>query len=1150
MKKNISILIFTLCLCNGAILVPLFHSGQAFAQKYNFRTYSLEEGLVQSQIPSICQDNDGNMWIGTFGGGVSKFNGQTFQTYNTTDGLINNDIRVTMLDSQGNIWFGTRQGVSKLIINNNEKCTNDSLKSSLCICNFSIKDGLAGNYIESIFEDSKGNIWFGTRENGLSKLSYIAEGQENKKKKAVFLNYSVNNGLPDSIVTDIKEDKYGNIWAATFSGLSKLPKGYEKKFIKSIDTIFENFKKEENLSYNYVHKLIIDREGNIWCGTMRGIRIYLPKTNNKSAIIPQDTTTYEIINFTDEDGLANSSIYAMMEDKAGNIWVGTDEDGLYKVTLDLEHRKLKILDYFTMHNGLSENQIWSLCEDREGNIWIGTNGGGVSRYSGKMFESFTTEDGLAHNVVWEILEDKKGNFWFRTHIGGISIYDPKAQTDNLTLQSRENKQIISYSTEEGLENDVVRSLMKDREGNIWVATLQSGVSKVTLNKKRGRLTSYNPFGKNDSLANRTVYAMLKDSKGNMWFSTFRGLFKYSNNNFTLVTKEDGLIEEQFTAMMEDSKGDIWCLTRSGVSKLTIEKNKKSPAKGGMKFTNYTTKEGLITDYMISALEDDKENIWLGGQGGVSVYDPQADKFHNFTSKEGLSSDMIYLINKDDNGYIWIGTNKGIDRVRYEDGKITVKNYGKLEGFIGIETNSEATYKDSEGNLWFGTIKGVTKYNPALDKENKIEPLTHITGLRLFFEDVDWSGFADSIYPKTGFPAGLQLPYDQNHLTFDFVGISLTIPEKVRYQWKLNGFDKKWSPITSKHEATYSNISHGKYTFLVKACNNDGVWNKQPATFSFEITPPFWLTWWFWLTCGLTGFGVVMSYIKIRERKLRIEKRILEEKVTERTKELSQANVVIAKKNKDITASINYAYRIQDAILPDTDHLQKFFPDSFVLYKIKDVVSGDFPWLLQKEDDVYVTAVDCTGHGVPGAMLSMIGHFLLTEIISSKNIQQPATILSHLHDGVNNTLNQDINLDSRDGMDIAFCKINTKKMELEYAGAHRPLLHLTNGDLNEIKGDRLPIGGTQYARKGREMKFTNHLIKIRKGDAIFFYSDGFTDQFGGPDEKKLMTTRVREVILNNKDKGMPEIGKVFEKTFDEWMGHNKQTDDAIFIGIRF
>jgi len=338
--------------------------------------------------------------------------------------------------------------------------------------------------------------------------------------------------------------------------------------------------------------------------------------------------------------------------------------------------------------------------------------------------------------------------------------------------------------------------------------------------------------------------------------------------------------------------------------------------------------------------------------------------------------------------------------------------------------------------------------------------------------------------------------------------------------------------------------------VVKACNNDGVWNKQPTTFNFEVLPPFWLTWWFFVTCGVTGIGIVFSYIKIRERKLKQEKRVLEGKVSERTKELSEANEVIAKKNKDITSSINYAYRIQDAILPDKVHLQKLFPDSFVLYKIKDVVSGDFPWLLQKGDDVYVTAVDCTGHGVPGAMLSMIGHFLLTEIIDSKKIQQPSAILSHLHDGVNKTLNQDVKLDSRDGMDIAFCKINIKKMELEYAGAHRPLFHLTNGNLNEIKGDRLPIGGMQYAHHGKEIKFTNHLIKIRKGDAIFFYSDGFTDQFGGPDERKFMTNRVREVIKNNKDKPMDEIGKIFEKNFDEWMGNNKQTDDAIFIGIRF
>ena len=556
-----------------------------------------------------------------------------------------------------------------------------------------------------------------------------------------------------------------------------------------------------------------------------------------------------------------------------------------------------------------------------------------------------------------------------------------------------------------------------------------------------------------------------------------------------------------------------------------------------------------------------------------------DNFITYTDQDGLSSNIIYLMVFDNDENLWVGTEKGLDKITLNGNRqiTSIKHYGKLEGFAGIETNQNAVFKDQQGNLWFGTIKGVTKYNPKADKINSIEPRTHITGIRLFFENVNWSlindtsdyyklqsGQAvkaefDSITRWYHLPVNLKLPYYTNHLTFDFIGISYKIPEKVKYQFMLEGLDKDWSPVTSKSEAIYSSIRPGKYTFKVISCNNDGVWNQDPDSFSFVITPPFWQTWWFYFFCSIAGISGIFGFIKIREQKLQKAKKILENKVTERTKELSNANKEITAqkadieiKNKHITSSINYASRIQDSILPDITSLRKFFPDSFVFYKIKDVVSGDFPWFLQKEDDVYVTVVDCTGHGVPGAMLSMIGHFLLKEIIESKKIFEPAQILNHLHIGVNKTLNQDVNIESKDGMDVALCKINLKKMEVEYAGAHRPLLHLRNGDLNEIKGDRMPIGGTQYSRKGKEMIFTNHLVKISKGDAIYFYSDGLTDQFGGPDteERKFMSSRVREVILSSKEKPMDDIGKLFEMKFEGWMGNSKQIDDVLFIGIRF
>jgi PAS domain S-box-containing protein len=265
-------------------------------------------------------------------------------------------------------------------------------------------------------------------------------------------------------------------------------------------------------------------------------------------------------------------------------------------------------------------------------------------------------------------------------------------------------------------------------------------------------------------------------------------------------------------------------------------------------------------------------------------------------------------------------------------------------------------------------------------------------------------------------------------------------------------------------------------------------------------------------------------------------------------ERKMAELEIQSKNRKITESINYAKRIQGAILPNNEIIKEVFPDAFILYKPRDVVSGDFPWFMQKGDDLYIAAVDCTGHGVPGALISLIGYFLLNNIVGSPEDLAPGEILDRLDHGVTHTLRQD-NSDSstRDGMDIALCKINLKKNTLHYAGAHRPLYYTQNGELLEIKGDKFPIGGGQY--KGRT-NFTTTEISVQPGDGAYFCSDGFPDQFGGPDNRKFSPKRIRDIITGNPGMNMSQIHQVFDQEFEAWKGDTKQTDDVLMIGIKF
>ncbi|MDH5380329.1 MAG: PAS domain S-box protein, partial [Cyclobacteriaceae bacterium] len=262
----------------------------------------------------------------------------------------------------------------------------------------------------------------------------------------------------------------------------------------------------------------------------------------------------------------------------------------------------------------------------------------------------------------------------------------------------------------------------------------------------------------------------------------------------------------------------------------------------------------------------------------------------------------------------------------------------------------------------------------------------------------------------------------------------------------------------------------------------------------------------------------------------------------------QQEIEIQHQNKKIADSINYAKRIQNAILPNNAVISRVLPNSFILYKPKDIVSGDFPWFAHVGNHIFMAAVDCTGHGVPGALLSLIGYFLLNEIVRSRKVLDPGTILDQLDEGVTSTLKQDQAENSaKDGMDIALCRLDLTTNEVVYAGAHRPLYIIQNGELVEIKGNKFAIGGGIYKN---QTNFTSHKLNLEAGDSIYFCSDGFPDQFGGPDIKKYGPRRTRELIAENHSLHMKDACKVFDTKWTEWMGSEKQMDDVLLIGIKF
>ncbi|MBW8051222.1 MAG: SpoIIE family protein phosphatase [Cytophagales bacterium] len=1184
------------------LLISLLSVSDTFAQQYNIKTYTVEDGLAQTGVEDIIQDKNGYIWFAT-AGGVSRFNGRSFQNFTTAEGLINNRVAAMMEDREGYIWVGTIEGIS--IINPK----SDTLE----IINITTKNGLIGNVVSTIFQDSKGFIWFGTNQ-GISILDpdqYAWKIITHVQKFTIdFQNITTEDGLVNNSINDIFEDHEGNFWFATNGGVSKLvPPAPMRSGSDSEGSppMFTNFTVEDGLSHNVVHSIVEDKEGVVWLATEKNITMLVPDKNEPSGM------SIDIINTGKISLDKDKSCILIFEDKQGNLWFSCV--GLVKLARparlpkrsDRQGSDGQKYDYFGVSTGV-EN-VHCLFEDREGNLWIGLGVGGVLRYRNKSLLTYTTAHGMSSDNVRAIVEDKKGNIWIGTSNGMSKLVLGDSEGSYHPPGFEIFRQNTSGVLNDGLIGNSVWSLLSDSRGNIWVG-MGHGITKYTPASGKGKKGKFENFNKKHGLKDPATMALLEDSHGNIWAATFHGAAKFSpdvlqtgEKRLKLYTSLEGLIHNFVSAIHEDSRGNLWFGTSDGISRCKVpSRDSGRDAQFGrlyqnpgmendsLVFENFTTQDGLVNNRVLSIVEDNEGNIWFGTMRGISKYTYSVNSlskgnFKNFNVKDGLSSDTPYLLIFDDEGYLYVGTNLGVDKFFVKGSSFKkIKHFGKLEGFSGIETNHNAACKDHYGNIWFGTMGGAIKYDPGLDQPNRVEPLTHISKLQLFLENFDYTIFSDSVNAITGLPEGLDLPYNKNHLTFHFTALSLTIPEKVRYKWKMEKFsflggsasggDIRWSPVTQKTEATYSNLLPGSYIFMIKACNNDGLWNKNPTTFSFIISPPFWQTWWFYLLCIFSASGSVYGFVKIRERNLKREKKILKEKVEIRTRqlqgkniELEEKNQTLAKKNKQITDSINYARRIQQAILPSDDEIKKHLHDSFILFKPRDVVSGDFYWLaslpvipgagkgrsvgVNEESPeslpVIVAAVDCTGHGVPGAFMSMIGNTLLNEIVNEKGITKPSEILAELNTGIKKALHQNgQETRSDDGMDISLVSIDPEKRRISFAGAGRPLYIASNGILNEIKGNPHGIGG---GRKKIIKNFTHHEYTLKKGDTFYLFSDGYIDQFGGEENRKFMIERFEKLLLDINHLTMQEQFSSLENSFEEWKGSGKQIDDVLVIGVK-
>ena len=781
------------------------------------------------------------------------------------------------------------------------------------------------------------------------------------------------------------------------------------------------------------------------------------------------------------------------------MWVGTWGGGIVVFDGD-KIRK------FNAENGLKPSRIYDIKEDVEGNILIADQINGLTIFKGDAFVTVNEKELLPDPNVNAIFQDKTGAVWFGTN-KGISRYYPGSDK-NPVIYNQANNSIY----------EDIRFFKEDNDGNLWIGTNEGGV--ILFNMKTSKFEAQ-PYINSILYKDGQVKALEIDRQNNLWIGTNEGVAVGTINeqNFQRYTLMDSLTVGIITALYCDPNGDMWIGTEPNGNKPGLIKYdvvKKS-------FKSVTAFTGIIPKTMVM---DDKGVLWIGTGEGLKAFKNNSI-ISTVTQDDGLLSNNIKLLVVGEDGSIYIGTNFGLNRY-FPDTK-RIFSYTERNGFTGIEAKPNAVYESPEGDLWFGTANGATKLSPDKSVTNGLEPITHIMDMRVNYETRD-------MIP------GMKLNYSERSVLFDYYSICLTNPDVVRYKVKLEGADENWLPVTDQTMAIYSALPHGKYTFMVMASNSQGMWNSEPVTFHFVIKPPFYLTWWFILVSIVLIVFIVVIYIKTREQNLIKEKIVLEEKVKERTAEVVQKSMEIEEKNRDITASIRYAERIQQAMLPKEDT----FKDTFVLFLPKDIVSGDFYWMYDNGDWQFIAAVDCTGHGVPGAFMSIIGHNSLNKVVREYGITRPSAIVDQLNIEVMKSLLQRHEKAINDGMDLALVAFNRKKFTLEFAGAYNPMYVVRKGEVFVYKGDRFPIGMRTMDEK---KSFTNQSVDIQPGDMIYMCYDGYADQFGSSEGKKFKSGNVKKLLSEIWHLPINEQKERLEKEIMDWKGDLGQVDDIMFIGSK-
>jgi len=1250
-------------------IIFFFFSIRTNCSQIYIKRINQKDGLSHNWVRCIYQDKVGYIWFGT-SGALNRYDGYKCKNFNIGNGSVN----AILQKNNKELWICCDLGVYTFDIETEKLklCDQFSNKSIFCVMKendqcfwfgsnygyykyypkehraekvFISKDSLdlKTNYIITIYKDSKGNVWFGTK-NGLYVQKY---------KSNIYILYLLNSRKSFAIneVYSIKEDDNHRLWIGSLQGgLDCLPDAiYTPKTLSII-----------NVAEGSVMDLLIDKQKRLWFASGNG----LGTLNIKDFNAKKNTSIkYYKNDINNPKSISENSIYSLFEDNMNDLWVGTMGSGVNLISF-----RGKQFNVTSKTQGSSNTLISNLVNcvfEEEKYLWIGTESG-LDRYEKqtKTYKHFTHNNdnpsSLKSNSIFSLKKDSQGKLWVGTWAGGINIYDYKSESFS---------HFYPDGGKHSLNNENVFAIAEDQSKNMWIGTIGGGINRY--NRKSNTFTHYKLDFKNPhSIRTDYINSIVVTHDGHVFIADFHFLEEYNEkiDGFDSYIIKDTILQNMpynyITSLFEDSKHHLWLTTCDGLQ--YFDRKTKT-------FKTFLKTKSNVNNSIVGIEEDEYENLWLSTNNGIikfinGVNLPTNPDYQRFTQSDGIAGDECKRrsIYKNKDGIIYVGSSLGFTYFNPDsivlNPNIPTIAISELK-LLSALPNENATYKSLDINP--NAIKSVTLSYKNSNFVINFAALNYLSSENNRYKymlegyDSDWidaGGQTSAAYTnieagkyifkiKASNNDGIWTPTPQiitiiitppwwktilfkivcfiflGSLIYGFIRIRLSILRKQKKVLEKTVEEKTIELQNSNEELTSQRDEIFKQSALIRNANdelkklsvvasqtnnsviildkngnidwvNDGflrlyniseldlgsvinhtlfefysnficnkhccksntelenskkcqIINKMNKAFKQKVHVNYQ---YIYLTQQGKIVEIQTTLNPIKDENNEITRFVAIE--TDITKIQEQKhNLEIA--NKEITDSIVYASKIQSALIPTPEDINGFFKDFFIINKPKDVVSGDFFWGTKIGESILFCVADCTGHGVPGAFMSMLGITFIREIVEIERILKPSEILDNLRLKLINALNQTNKFGgSKDGMDISFFSFDTETKELQYASANGSciLIHTEDKHARVLNMDKMPV-----AIHEDMVPFTNNTIQLNSGDMLYVFTDGYSDQFGGENNKKFMRSKFNKMLFNIHQENIIEQKEIINKTFDNWKNYqnknNEQTDDVTVLGIK-